>query len=228
MTQRILLVDDEADVREAISIALKSEGFDVRCAKDGQDALQQMGFAPHVVLSDINMPNKDGFSLCREVRIAYPNVGFILVTARDDEIDEALGLELGADDYITKPFKNRILLARIRATLRRRQGSNAQTSDLSMTLGKLTLNRSTYELFCEHKAIKTTVSEFQLCWALAANPKRVHTREQLLKVLRDDITVGERLIDTYIRRLRKKIDAAHPGLDPFETVIGLGYRWTHH
>jgi DNA-binding response OmpR family regulator len=181
------------------------------------------------VVSDVNMPGIDGFAQCRKLREANDVVPIILLTSRDDEIDEALGLELGADDYVTKPFSTRVLLARVAALLRREELRTKAASAPAPSLvqsGALVLDPE--RLACSYGgvAVKLTVTEFRLLEAMVQRPGVVFSRERLLEVARDDgSVVGDRIVDTYVRRLRRKLEAIDPKFVRIATVVGAGYRW---
>jgi DNA-binding response OmpR family regulator len=182
---------------------------------------------PDLVLSDVNMPGLDGFSLCRRLRDAGVNAPIVLLTARDTEIDQALGLELGADDYVTKPFSTRVLLARVGALLRREQLRRApEPAETTIRASGLELSTERMEATYAGKPFVTTVTEFRLLCVLAARPGVVYSREALLERIRgDDSVVVDRLVDTYVRRLRRKIEEIDPAFDGIETLVGAGYRW---
>ncbi len=220
---RLLLVDDEAPLREALAMGLEDEGFEVTCAPDGAKALALHGESPHdLILSDVNMPHLDGFSLARKLRGAGDTVPIILLTSRIGEVDEALGLELGADDYVTKPFSTRVLVARIRALLRRGQ---AKTEEV-VAAGGLSLDLERLQASWQGADFTTTLTEFRLLECLTRRPGVVYTRAQLLDRIRgDDSVVAPRLVDTYVRRLRRTLEAVDPGFACIETVVGAGYRW---
>jgi DNA-binding response OmpR family regulator len=172
------------------------------------------------------MPGLDGFSLCRRLRESGNRVPLVLLTSRDDEIDEALGLELGADDYVAKPFSTRVLLARVAALLRRDAMRAAHQTEHAVAKGALELFPERLEVRYAGKPITVTVTEFRLLEALASRAGFVLSRDRLLEIVRgDESVVAERIIDTYVRRLRRKIEAIDPAFDRIETVIGAGYRW---
>lgn len=220
----VLLVDDEPALREALSMALGDAGFDVTCAPDGARALAIHQQTPHdLLVSDVNMPHMDGFQLCRRLRAAGDPVPVVLLTSRVGEIDEALGLDLGADDYVTKPFSTRVLVARIRALLRR---GTPRPDAAPIRTGALVLDRERLEPSWNGAPFRTTLTEFRLLECLAARPGVVYERAALLERIRgDDSVVAPRLVDTYIRRLRRTLEAMDPTFDRIETVVGAGYRW---
>jgi DNA-binding response OmpR family regulator len=225
---RLLLVDDDVDLLDMLALAFEDASHEVITARDGITGMrraEQGGV--DLLVSDVNLPGLDGFTLCRRLREKGIHVPIVLLTARDGEIDQALGLELGADDYIVKPFSSRVLVAKVAALLRREQlRMNPLAEAARITAGKLELYVERMEAKYDGVAIETTVTEFRLLSVLAARPGVVYSREQLLERVRgDDSVVVERLVDTYIRRLRRKLEAVHPGFADIETVIGAGYRW---
>jgi len=225
---RILLVDDDASLLDVLALALEDAGHDVVTARDGIAGLrkaEQGGV--DLVVSDVNMPGIDGFSLCRKLRDKGVVVPIVLLTARDGEIDQALGLELGADDYVVKPFSTRVLLARVTALLRREQlRASANAVRSVIRAGELELETERMEARYKGVLFETTVTEFRLLCVIASRPGVVWSREQLLDRIRgDDSVVVERLIDTYVRRLRRKIEGIDPAFDGIETMVGAGYRW---
>ncbi len=225
---RILLVDDDANLLDVLSLALDDAGHEVITARDGLAGLRKVEQgAPELVVSDVNMPGLDGFTLCRRLREKGLTLPVILLTARDGEIDQALGLELGADDYVIKPFSTRVLLARVSALLRREHlRARPAEQDTIVRAGELELETERMEARYRGRPFATTVTEFRLLCVLAGRPGVVYSREQLLDRIRgDDSVVVERLIDTYVRRLRRKIEEIDPTFDGIETMVGAGYRW---
>ncbi|MEN0066263.1 MAG: response regulator transcription factor [Myxococcota bacterium] len=224
---RVLLIDDDAALLDVLALAVQDGGHEPLTAPDGHAGYQAVAQqTPDLVVSDVNMPGIDGFSLCRRLRDDGVTVPIILLTARDGEIDEALGLELGADDYMIKPFKPRILLARIEALLRRERLRTDQEPPERLVQGALELDAGRLEARFAGRVFETTVTEFRLLQALAKAPGIVFSRTQLLEKMRgDDSVVVERLVDTYVRRLRRKIESIDPSFNGIETVIGAGYRW---
>lgn len=224
---RVLVIDDDSSLRAMVAMALSDAGYTVVEAADGRAGLVHIAKdAPDLVISDVNMPEIDGFTLCRRVREAGNQVPLILLTARDDEVDQALGLELGADDYIAKPFSTRILLARVAALLRRQHVRATAKVTSVLTLGALTLDGERLEAKWAGTAIVTTVTEFRLLEVLVKRPGVVFSRERLLESMRgDDSVVAERIVDTYVKRIRRKLEAVDPLFDRIDTVVGAGYRW---
>jgi DNA-binding response OmpR family regulator len=223
---KILLVDDDTALLDVLSLAFEDAGHDVARAKDGVEGLAQIKRArPELVVCDVMMPRLDGLTLCRQLRAANDPLPIVLLTSRDTEVDEALGLELGADDYVTKPFSTRVLLARVAALLRREQ---ARATPVKPTLraGALELDADRLRVLYNSAEIAVTVTEFRLLEVLAKRPGVVFSRAQLLQLVRgDDSVVVDRIIDTYVRRLRRKLENVDSAFDAIETVVGAGYRW---
>jgi DNA-binding response OmpR family regulator len=225
---RVLLIDDDASLLDVLSLSFEDAGHEVSCARDGVDGLAFIeSERPDLVVSDVNMPGIDGFSLCRRLREAGNLVPLILLTSRDHEVDEALGLELGADDYVAKPFSTRVLLARVQALIRREGAREGERDEqVVRRVGALELDPARLEVRWDGHPIQVTVTEFRLLEALTTRPGVVYSRDRLLDLVRgDDSVVAIRIIDTYVRRLRRKLEAVHPEFDAIETVIGAGYRW---
>ena len=224
---RILLIDDDPGLLDVLALAFEEAGHEVLTAVDGRAGLQRWEAArPDLVVSDVNMPALDGFSLCRRVRERDPALPLVLLTSRDSEIDEALGLELGADDYVTKPFSTRVLLARVAALLRREALRRTPEPPAHVTRGHLSVDAERLEVAWRGTTIRTTVTEFRLVEALSHRPGVVLSRAQLLDRIRgDDSVVAERLVDTYVRRLRRKFEELDGAFEEIETVVGAGYRW---
>lgn len=235
-TAKLLLIDDDDALLDMLAMSFEDEGFEVICAEDGQKGLDAVALEPFdVIVTDINMPKVDGFTLCRKLREQGNEVPLILLTSRDSEIDEALGLELGADDYVTKPFSSRVLLARVKALMRRQvarsessvgSGLPDTTEESKIRCGHLELDSARLEAFYGGELFQVTLTEFRMLEVFARNPGIVYTRQQLLDRIRgDDSVVAERIVDTYIRRLRRKLEEYDPEFDCIETVVGAGYRW---
>lgn len=224
---RILLIDDDPALLDVLAMAFEDAGHEVVTARDGVRGHARVAEdAPDVVISDVNMPGLDGFTLCRRLRDAGNLVPFLLLTSRDGEIDEALGLELGADDYVAKPFSTRVLLARVASLLRRQAARSGAVATPLRKVGRLSLDADRLEARYDEVAFEVTVTEFRLLEALTSRPGVVFSRDRLMVLARgDDSVVAERIIDTYVRRLRRKIEAIDPGFEDIETVIGAGYRW---
>ncbi|RJE83917.1 DNA-binding response regulator [Paenibacillus sp. 1011MAR3C5] len=224
MTHTLLLVDDEAGVIDFMKSFLQQEGYHIVTANTGIDALNKAKEAnPSLVVLDWMLPGMNGIDVCRELRKLGP-VGIIMVTARNEESDKIIGLEVGADDYLTKPFSLRELAARIRSVLRRMDG-NAMAPQ-TMERGELTLSEAQCRVWKRGEEVPLTPTEFKMLLTLAAKPGIVYSRLQLLQAaLEDDILNDERTVDAHISRVRKKIedDPANPVY--VQTVYGFGYRF---
>lgn len=223
---RVLLIDDDPSLLEVLSLAFEDAGHSVQTAVDGMAGWRTLGEqGAELVVSDVNMPLIDGFALCRKLRAAGNAVPLILLTSRDSDIDEALGLDVGADDYVSKPFSTRVLLSRVAALLRRSEvRGGAALAEPSLRVGRLELLPERVELRFYGQSIAVTVTEFRLLECLARRPGVVFSRDRLLELLRGDTAVDPRMVDTYIRRLRRKLEQVRSDADVIETVIGAGYR----
>lgn len=221
---KVLVVDDEADAVELIAFNLKSSGFEVIKASDGEEALRKARASmPDVILLDVMMPEVDGLEVCKILRRdgATAHIPIIIVTAKAAEIDRVLGLELGADDYVTKPFSPRELVLRVKNLLRRRQTETTLSDHYQY--GPLAIDIARHEVTVRGQPVELTATEFKLLALLVQRHGRVQTREQLLQdVWEYDATIDTRTIDTHMRRLREKLGPAAPYLS---TVRGLGYRF---
>jgi two-component system response regulator ChvI len=232
-SRTIAVVDDEPHIRETVAFALRREGFAVLEHPDGSSAWTAFELAlPDLVILDILMPGMDGLELCRRLRGRSAALPIIFVTSKDEELDRILGLELGADDYLCKPFSVRELVARVRVLLRRLallDSPPAKPSDGDAKLlvrGPLALDLQRYAARWNDAPVPLTVTEFLLLKALAAHPGHVKTRRQLMEEgYAEDAYVSERTIDSHIKRLRKKFLDLTPGFDAIQTVHGLGYRY---
>ena len=233
MSHVIALVDDDRNILTSVSIALQAEGFVTRVYSDGATALKALADnPPDLGVFDIKMPNMDGMELLRRLR-ETSSMPVIFLTSKDDELDEALGLAMGADDYIAKPFSQRLLIARIRAILRRQElerGEAAATSDEEETprieRGRLVMDPARHKVIWDGKDVTLTVTEFMILEALAQRPGVVKTRNQLLDIAyHDDVYVDDRTIDSHIKRMRRKMRAVDPQFDGIETLYGVGYKF---
>jgi len=233
MSHVIALVDDDRNILTSVSIALQAEGFVTRVYSDGATALKAFAENPaDLGVFDIKMPGMDGMELLRRVR-EFSSMPAIFLTSKDDELDEALGLAMGADDYIAKPFSQRLLIARIRAILRRQDlakgeaaASNADSDEALIERGRLTMDPARHKVLWDGKDVTLTVTEFLILEALAQRPGVVKTRNQLLDVAyQDDVYVDDRTIDSHIKRIRRKFRAADAEFDAIETLYGVGYKF---
>lgn len=229
--QLIALVDDEANIRETVGFALEQAGYRVAAYSNGQDAWEAcQKELPDLAILDILMPRMDGLDLCRRLRGLSEELPIIFLSSRDEEFDRVLGLEIGADDYLCKPFSIRELLARVRVLLRRlsliRQKAQPSAESL-LDVGALRLDLQRYLATWKGVALSLTVTEFMILRALARYPGHVKSRRQLMEEgYPHDAYVSERTIDSHIKRLRKKFAAHDADFSGIETVHGLGYRYT--
>ena len=225
MSARLLLADDEPDILEPVAYALRAEGFDVECATDGEAALAAaLGGDFDVVLLDLLMPKLSGTEVCRRLR-AHSIVPIIMLTAKDTELDRVLGLELGADDYVTKPFSMAELVARVRAILRRRDLERSANGAPTLDVGDLRIDLTRHDVTVAGQAVSLTPSEFRLLAYMAAEPGRVFSRRQLMDHLWETPYVGDvRACDAHVYNLRGKLerDAAAP--QRIVTVREIGYK----
>jgi two-component system response regulator ChvI len=230
MSASIALVDDDRNILTSVSIALQSEGFGVRVYSDGETALKALiENPPDLAVLDIKMPRLDGIELLRRLR-EKSAVPAIFLTSKDDELDEALGLAMGADDYITKPFSQRLLIARIRAVLRRAEARAAPEPPADeppaeqIVRGRLTMDPARHRVQWAGTEVTLTVTEFMILEALAQRPGFVKSRDQLMDTAyQDDADVDDRTIDSHIKRLRRKFRAVDPEFGAIETLYGAGY-----
>jgi len=224
VSRHILVVDDEARIREVVQYALEREGFRVDAVDDGSKALDAIGRGDFdLVVLDVMLPGMDGLELCRTVR-ASSKVPILFLSARTDEIDRVLGLELGGDDYLTKPFSPRELVARVKAVLRRAGGQGDEEARKKITHGKTTVDPERHEVRWGSELITLTPTELGLLAALLERPGVVLSRGQLMqRAYSYDSLVTERTIDTHVRRIRAKFRAAGAD-DPIATVHGVGYK----
>ncbi|NMA54616.1 MAG: response regulator transcription factor [Firmicutes bacterium] len=225
MPDKILVVDDEPAIVEFVRINLKKEGFEVITAGDGETALRLAASEqPILVVLDIMLPGKDGFEVCRELR-SSTSVPIIMLTARDDDVDKILGLELGADDYLTKPFNPRELVARIKAILRRVDQASQLDSRI-ISRGRIQLDLDRHQVLAGGQKVDLTPKEFELLNLLIKNPGRVFSREILLERLWGyDFFGDSKTIDVHIRRLREKVEEDPSSPTHILTVWGVGYKF---
>ena len=229
---RIALVDDDRNILTSVSMTLEAEGFEVETYNDGQAALDAFNKKlPDMAVFDIKMPRMDGMDLLQRVRqkTAMP---VIFLTSKDDEIDEVLGLRMGADDYVKKPFSQRLLVERIRALLRRQEviagdGAGGEVDQAQvMVRGELRMDPLRHSVTWKGRDVSLTVTEFLLLQALAQRPGFVKSRDQLMDVAYDDqVYVDDRTIDSHIKRLRKKMRMVDDEFSAIETLYGIGYRY---
>ncbi|BCS81103.1 response regulator transcription factor [Anaerocellum diazotrophicum] len=220
---KILVIDDDIKICEVIKLYLEKEGFEVVVAHNGMDGIAMFkNEMPDLVILDIMLPKKDGYEVCREIR-KISNIPIIMLTAKGETFDKVLGLELGADDYIVKPFDPKELIARIKAVLRRTQGEI--NDEKVVVYPNLTVNLTTYEVKLEDKVIDMPPKEIELLYFLASHPNKVFTREQLLDHIWGYNFVGDtRTVDVHIKRIREKIEKdKYPW--KIKTVWGVGYKF---
>ncbi len=229
---KIALVDDDRNILTSVAITLEAEGFEVETYNDGQAALDAFNKKmPDMAVFDIKMPRMDGMDLLQRVR-QKSKMPVIFLTSKDDEIDEVLGLRMGADDYVKKPFSQRLLVERIRALLRRQEaisgdatGGEVEETKL-MVRGNLTMDPLRHSVSWKGQDVSLTVTEFLLLQALAQRPGFVKSRDQLMDVAYDDqVYVDDRTIDSHIKRLRKKMRTVDNDFSAIETLYGIGYRY---
>ena len=222
-TQKILIADDEPTVHESLGIYLKADGFETVDAYDGQETLDKLNSDISLVVLDLMMPKKSGIEVCREIR-KTSQLPILMLTAKGEEIDRILGLELGADDYIVKPFSPREVVARIKAVLRRTSEQPRSDSDV-VTHNGLSIDLKSYTVLLHGEPVICTPKEIEILHLLASHPGQVFTREQLLsKVWGYDFAGETRTVDTHIKRIRAKLDSAGLGWS-IKTIYGVGYKF---
>jgi DNA-binding response OmpR family regulator len=226
---RILLVDDEQSIQELLSYPLRKDGYDVIQATDGEQALARFSEqAPDLVVLDLTMPRLDGIEVCKQLR-TRSSVPIIMLTARSEEIDKVLGLEMGADDYITKPFSMREFRSRVKAALRRAEMSRAEVADGTsgeISVGDLRIDPAKRQVWVRGEGVTTTFVEFEILCALAHSPGRVFTRDMLLtRIWGDSAWRDPRTIDVHIRHLREKVERDPKDPEYLFTVRGVGYNF---
>jgi two-component system response regulator ChvI len=227
----IALVDDDKNILASVTMLLEQEGYHVRSYTDGASALTALtATPPDLAILDIKMPRMDGMELLRRLRQAM-EIPVIFLTSKDEEIDELMGLNAGADDYIRKPFSQRLLLERVKAVLRRAEGKTGAPPQPGegkqiMIRGKMTLDPLRHECTWDGKPVRLTVTEFLILQSLALRPGFVKSRDNLMDAAYDDqVYVDDRTIDSHIKRLRKKFKAVDDDFDSIETLYGVGYRY---
>ena len=229
----IALVDDDKNILASVTMLLEQEGYHVRSYTDGASALTALSATPpDLAILDIKMPRMDGMELLRRLR-QNAEIPVIFLTSKDEEIDELMGLNAGADDYIRKPFSQRLLLERVKAVLRRAEGKKgthpgaaAGEAKQTMVRGQLVLDPMRHECTWNAKAVKLTVTEFLILQCLAQRPGFVKSRDNLMDAAYDDqVYVDDRTIDSHIKRLRKKFKVVDDDFDSIETLYGVGYRY---
>jgi two-component system response regulator ChvI len=230
MTHKIALVDDDRNILTSVTMALESEGFNVKTYTDGEQALEGLlANMPELVVLDIKMPRLDGMEVLSRLR-EKSNVPVIFLTSKDDEVDQVIGLRMGADDYITKPFSQRLLIERIRTLLRRQNFNNGSVEETAaaekIVRGSLELDDVRHMCTWKGKPVNLTVTEYLLVKALAVRPGHVKNRDQLIDLAYgENIYVDDRTIDSHIKRVRKKLKEIDPEFDQIETLYGVGYRY---
>ncbi len=229
MKHTIALVDDDRNILTSVSMTLEQEGYTVRTYTDGESALQALNAKPvDLAVLDIKMPRMDGMELLQKLR-QRSQMPVIFLTSKDEEVDELMGLRLGADDYITKPFSQRLLIERIRALLRRNDTTRADGTTAAtpvLVRGDLVLDETKHQCSWKGQNIDLTVTEFLLVKALAVRPGMVKSRDQLIDgAYGENIYVDDRTIDSHIKRVRKKFRQVDEEFNQFETLYGIGYRY---
>lgn len=223
---KILVADDDKNICELIRLYLEKEGYTVVLAHDGEEAVSKFfNESPDLILLDIMMPKLDGWQVCREIR-KKSNTPIIMITAKGETFDKVLGLELGADDYVVKPFDTKEIVARIKAVLRRSASSASPAAEVKeVTFDKLTVNMTRYELKVDGKVVDTPPKELELLFHLASNPNRVYTRDQLLDEVWGFEYYGDsRTVDVHVKRLREKLEGVSDQWS-LKTVWGVGYKF---
>lgn len=221
---KVLIVDDDRNICELLRLYLQKDGFDTEIANDGSEAVElQKKYNPDIILLDVMMPKLDGWQVCREIR-KTSDVPIIMITAKGEVFDKILGLELGADDYISKPFDTKEVIARIKAVLRRTTDKTKNENE-EVRFDKLIINLTNYELIVDGKKIDTPPKELELIYHLASNPNRVYTRDQLLdEVWGFDYYGDSRTVDVHVKRLREKLENVSSNW-ALRTVWGVGYKF---
>jgi DNA-binding response OmpR family regulator len=227
MLQHILIADDNQDITDILSTYSRMEGFEPIVACDGEEAIRLFSqYNPDVVLLDVMMPKEDGYEVCRKIR-SKSNVPVILITARGEDFDKIMGLDIGADDYIVKPFSPREVMARVRAVMRRMtRTAKEETSENVISIENLEINLDEYTLHIGGKRVALTKKEIETMWTLASNPNKVFTRDNLLDSLWGFDYFGDsRTVDSHIKRLRAKLDKVEHPTWSIKTIWGVGYKF---
>ena len=222
---KILVADDDRNICELLRIYLEKEGCNVVLAGDGEEARTKFeAEEPDIILLDVMMPRLDGWQVCRELR-KKSDCPIIMITAKGETFDKVLGLELGADDYVVKPFEPKEIVARVKAVLRRTGKANAENDKKEVSFDKLTVNMTKYELKVDGKVIDTPPKELELLFHLASNPNRAYTRDQLLDEVWGFEYYGDsRTVDVHVKRLREKLEGVSENWS-LKTVWGVGYKF---
>ncbi len=222
--QKILIIEDEPSLVEILSYNLINEGYDVASSGDGNDGLRlAKSVIPDLIILDLMLPGTDGLEVCRQLRSdpSTENISIIMLTAKSEEVDEIVGFNMGADDYVTKPFKIKPLIQRIKAILRRPPQKKHQSDSIS--IHGIEINRLKHFVKLHEEEIQLTLTEFKLLWSLAKNPGRTYSRAELMDISRgDDANALERTIDVHVRSLRHKLN---DHAQYIETIRGIGYRF---
>jgi two-component system response regulator ResD len=226
MNYKVLIADDEPQIREILRIYFEKEGFTVVEAGDGEEAMQKINSErPDILILDVMMPVMDGLEVCAQVRKKY-DIPIIMLTAKDEDDDRILGLETGADDYITKPFNTREVVARVNAVLRRAGGFAHLSDKTKISYPGLDIDLNKLEVFSFGKKVTFTTKEFELLWCLASDPGKVYSRNQLLESIWGYTYFGDtRTVDTHIKRIRQKLNIPDNSTWNIATVWGVGYKF---
>ncbi|SES80499.1 response regulator transcription factor [[Clostridium] polysaccharolyticum] len=222
----ILIADDNEDITDILSTYVEKEGYDPLIAKDGAEAIELFEkHTPQAILLDVMMPKEDGYEVCRKIR-SRSNVPIILITARGEDFERIMGLDIGADDYIVKPFSPSEVMARLRAVLRRVNTGSPSKSGNQVSIADLTINLDEYVLTIRGQKMSLTKREIETMWTLANNPNKVFTRDNLLDSLWGFDYFGDsRTVDSHIKRLRAKLDKVEHPLWSIKTIWGVGYKF---
>lgn len=224
-TNEIIVVEDEPKISQLLVDYLQRDGFAVTVLEEGSSAVEVIGAnKPALVILDLMLPGKDGLTICKEVR-QFSNLPIVMLTARVDEVDRLVGLELGADDYVCKPFSPREVVARVRAILRRVQSPPAQSVENQLTYRDITLHLDRFECLAEDRRIDLTRVEFRILQTLMSQPGRVYAREALMNsAYSDSRIVSDRTIDTHVKNLRKKLSQGSQAEELIRSIYGVGYK----